>query len=197
MNMFNNSDDSEMENPIFKIMGMGNSITEEEIQNHKNKLKNLISKLINTHNIDEETSINNDIKNETEFLSSLFKIKKNEINKNNNNNMQMQQQMMQQQMMQQLAQQQMMAAQMQNILNQPTNNEISIVFRNSLDKIGPIMVYCSPCERVSSIIEKYRMKSNDFDPDKKFIFNAKFLALSLSVAEAGITNNANIFVVKP
>ena len=113
--------------------------------------------------------------------------------------MQMQQQMMQQQMMQQLAQQQMMAAQMQNILNQPTNNEISIVFRQSPNNnsLGPITVYCSPYEAVSSIIEKYRMKSNDFDPDKKFIFNAKFLALSLSVAEAGITNNANMFVVKP
>ena len=73
---------------------MGSSITEEEIQNHKNKLKNLISKLINTHNIDEEVSINNEIKNETEFLSSLFKIKRNDINQNKNNNMQMQQQMM-------------------------------------------------------------------------------------------------------
>ena len=88
-----------LENPIFKIMAqqdqmLGSSITEEEIQNHKNKLKNLISKLINTHNIDDETSINNEIKNQTEFLSSLFKIKKNEINqKNNNMNMnQMQQQ---------------------------------------------------------------------------------------------------------
>ena len=201
------ADTTSMQNPIFKIMAqqaqiLGSSITEEEIQNHKNKLKNLITKLINTHNIDEETSINNDIKNETEFLSSLFKIKKNEINQNNNNNMQMQQQMMQQQMMQQLAQQQIMAEQMQNILNQPTNNEISIVFRqslsnNSLDKIGPVMVYCSPYEGVSSIIEKYRMKSNDFDPDKKFIFNAKNLSPYLSVAEAGITNNANIFVVKP
>ena len=86
------------QNPIFKLMAqdqmMGSSITEEEIQNHKNKLKNLISKLINTHNIDEEVSINNEIKNETEFLSSLFKIKRNDINQNKNNNMQMQQQMM-------------------------------------------------------------------------------------------------------
>ena len=150
--MFNNFDDdfsTGMTNPIFKIMGnseeMGSQIIEEEIQNHKNKLNNLITKLINTHNIDNETSINNEIKNETEFLSSLFKIKKNEHNqKNNNMNMNqmqqpmmesqpmiqqqmiqqqmvqqqmMQQQMMQQQMMQQQAQAQQ--AEMQRILNQP------------------------------------------------------------------------------
>ena len=81
-------DTNSMINPIFKIMGnegnMGSPIIEQEIQNHKDKLKDLISKLINTHNIDDETSINNEIKNQTEFLSSLFKIKKNEINQKNN-----------------------------------------------------------------------------------------------------------------
>ena len=90
---------------------IGNSITEEEIQNHKNKLKNLITKLINTHNIDEEILINNEIKSETEFLSSLFKIKRNELNQKNNN-MQMKQQMKQQMMRQQMIQQQMMQQQM-------------------------------------------------------------------------------------
>ena len=208
MNMFNNSDDSEMENPIFKIMGMGNSITEEEIQNHKNKLKNLITKLINTHNIDEETSINNDIKNETEFLSSLFKIKRNELNQNMNNNMNiypMQQPMVDQQMMQQqMMQQQMMAAQqaqaqqaMQNNLNNQINNGISVIFRQGEDPNSPIRIYgCYPDQKVSSIIEKYRIKSGDFDIDKKFIYNAKALKSYLSLAEAGIYNNANIFVVK-
>ena len=101
------ADTTSLQNPIFKIMAqqaqiLGSSITEEEIQNHKNKLKNLITKLNNTHNIDEEISINNDIKNETEFLSSLFKIKKNELNQNMNNmNInQMQQPTMDQQLMQ-------------------------------------------------------------------------------------------------
>ena len=50
-------------------------------------------------------------------------------------------------------------------------------------------------DKVSSVIEKYRMKANDRDDSKKFIFNAKNLTPSLTVAEAGITNNANIFVV--
>ena len=258
--MFNKLDDdfldtTGMQNPIFKIMGnaakMGSPIIEEEIQNHKNKLNNLITKLINTHNIDDETSINNEIKNETEFLSSLFKIKKNELNQiNNNMNMNqmqqpmmepqpmmqqqmMQQQMMQQQMMQQqMMQQQMMQqqimqqqakqAQMQNILNQAAgtgqgvaNPSIQmssgvlsqsqgvgfcIIFRKS-GAVGqvsnPIMVQCMPDEKVSEAIEKYRNKSGDRDPTKKFIFNARPISQTLTVAEAGLTNNANIFVVTP
>ena len=246
--MFNNFDDdfsTGMTNPIFKIMGnseeMGSQIIEEEIQNHKNKLNNLITKLINTHNIDNEASINNEIKNETEFLSSLFKIKKNELNqKNNNMNMNqmqqpmmepqpmmqqqmmqqqmMQQQMMQQQMMQQqMMQQQMMAAQqqaqaqqaeMQRILDQaspsvPSQSQgvgLSIIFRKSGavgQESNPVMVQCMPDEKVSEVIEKYRNKSGDRDPTKKFIFNARSLYQTLTVAESGITHNANIFVVTP
>ena len=39
------------------------------------------------------------------------------------------------------------------------------------------------------------MKSQDYDESKKFIFNAKNLVPSLSVSEAGLINNSNIFVV--
>ena len=63
---------------------MGSNITEQEIQKHKNKLNNLVYRLNNTHNIDEENSINNEIKNESEFLSSLLNIKRKELNPNNN-----------------------------------------------------------------------------------------------------------------
>ena len=125
--MFNNFDDTTtFQNPIFGMMPqqMGNPITEQEIQNHKNRLNRLITRLINIHNLDEETSINNEIRNETKFLSSLLNIKRNDliqnndmnnnnnffnpmINQNNNNNNYgmfnnniMQQQMPQQNMMQ-------------------------------------------------------------------------------------------------
>ena len=61
--------------------------TLEEINKHKNKIKCLSNKLINTIDINEEIMINNEIKNETECLLSLLNIKKNEIiNLNNNNN---------------------------------------------------------------------------------------------------------------
>ena len=48
---------------------------------------------------------------------------------------------------------------------------------------------------VREIIEKYRNKSGDRDPTKKFVFNAKNLSPSLTCAEAGITKKSNIFVV--
>ena len=59
------------------------------------------------------------------------------------------------------------------------------------------MVQCMPDERVSEIIEKYRNKSGDYDLSKKFIYNARALYPKLTVAEAELTNNANIFVVSP
>ena len=77
---------------------------------------------------------------------------------------------------------------------------ISVIFRVSgagqnTQNAAPIMVQCMPDEKVSDVIKKYRTKSGDNDTTKKFIFNAKNLSPSLTVAEAGITNNANIFVV--
>ena len=57
------------------------------------------------------------------------------------------------------------------------------------------MIQCQLNERVSDLIQRYRTKSGDRDPSKKFIFNAKNLNQSLTIEEAGITNNGNIFVV--
>ncbi len=59
---------------------------------------------------------------------------------------------------------------------------------------APIMFQCMPDDKVSDVIEKYRNYTGDRDLSKKFIFNAQSLKPSLSVAEAGLVNNANIFV---
>ncbi len=53
-----------------------------------------------------------------------------------------------------------------------------------------------PDEKISSIIEKYRIKSGDKSTTKKFIFNSHALSPSLTAAEAGLAHNANIFVVQ-
>ena len=242
-------------NPIFRIMQeeqnniMGSHVTEEEIKKHKDKLNNLIYRLNNTHNIDEENSINNEIKKETEFLSSLFNIKRNELNQINNmnnignnnmninnnllnspfnqngmnrfnndmnnnilNNNQMQQQMMQQQamMQQQMAQQQMMQQQammqqqmlqQQAMMQQQALEErllqIEVIFNQgrNMENSPKIKVQCSLKDKVSSMIEKYRNLSGDRNPNKKFIYNARKLNESLSLAEAGITNNSVVFVI--
>ena len=75
---------------------------------------------------------------------------------------------------------------------------INVFFRetgNDSNKI-PIMINVKEDEKIQDIIQKYREKSSNYDINLKFIFNAKELNLSLTVAEAGITNNVNIFVVK-
>ena len=83
----------------------------------------------------------------------------------------------------------------------PSNNSssgINVVFRVSGpggQGRPPLSIQCMPDEKVKEVIQRYRIKSGDNDQTKKFIFNAKNLNQELSVGEAGITNNGNIFVV--
>ena len=93
-------------------------------------------------------------------------------------------------------------AQLNRILNIMGNNDyqktmINVTFRESgnISQLSAVTVQCNPEEKVSDIIEKYRNKANDHDESKKFVFNAKDLNPNLSVTEAGIMNNANIFVI--
>ena len=131
----------------------------------------------------------------------------------------MQRQMMQQQMMQQqLYQQSMMAQQkkMQDILqnqmlskmqnnNKSSNNSqyensniINIVFNVSGDKditALQINILIDINEKVSTLIQNYRDKAQDFEKMKKFIFNAKELNPSLSCEESGLCNNSVVHVI--
>lgn len=74
---------------------------------------------------------------------------------------------------------------------------IIVTFRISYPQSNPppVNIYCLRNEKVSDIIHKYRKKSNDYE-SKKFVFNAKNLNQSLTVAEAGLINDSNIFVVR-
>ena len=229
--------------------------TIQEINNHKNILFNLYNKLINTIDINEKISIVNEMKSETEFLSSLLNIKKNYTNQQsfinndinifnpnfnqnmnnfNNNNMNndmmeqqmlqqqmmqqqmiqqqmMQQQMMQQQMMQQQMMQQQMIQQQQNfaqqndinlnksteMIQQTENKEINITFRTggSNTQVTMTKIKCSLNDRISRVIEKYRNKSGDNDSSKKFVFNARSLNNNSTVAQSGLADGSNIYVI--
>ena len=185
-----------------------------EINKHKLNIVSLSNKLFSTININEEIFINNELKKEVEFLSSLLNIKNNAMmnqmamnnfnpmmNQNyaiNNNNLQqlMQQQLMQ---MQQMMQQQQMQQEM--LMNQQNKNiqkekEISTIinvfFRKGKDK--RYFVQCHFNEKIANVIKKYRNMTNDFTDTEKFIFNAKALNPSITVAEAGLYNKATIFV---
>ena len=77
--------------------------------------------------------------------------------------------------------------------------EISVIFRQNesgqrYQQIPTIEIKCYTCDKVSSLIERYREKSGDYDKNVKFIYNAKNLRVVLTVYEAGIIDNSNIFV---
>ena len=79
---------------------------------------------------------------------------------------------------------------------QPNNQNISVYFRAGANgENGSIMIQCSLSDRVSDLIERYKTKSMEDVSKKKFIFNAKALNKDLTVAEAGLNDGANIFVV--
>ena len=58
----------------------------------------------------------------------------------------------------------------------------------------PISIITFKDEKISELIEKYRIKSCDYLA-KKFIFNKRNLNMGLTCAEAGLINNAKIFAV--
>ena len=80
------------------------------------------------------------------------------------------------------------------------SNPIYITFRwNGLhDLHPPLKIECTLEEQISDLIERYYSISKiPFKERKyiKFIFNAKALRGDLTLEEAGLTNNANIFVM--
>ena len=65
---------------------------------------------------------------------------------------------------------------------------------NSSNSIA-ITVQCLAGDKVSKLIENYRVKSGDKDLTKKFIYNAKSLVPYLTCAESGLTNNCIVYVI--
>ena len=61
---------------------------------------------------------------------------------------------------------------------------------------SPVRLKANLNDKIRDIIQRYRYKADDNDPSLRFIYNAKQLNPDLTVSEAGIYNNANIFVVK-
>ena len=174
----------------------------------------------NTFDINQEILINNEIKKETEFLISLLNIKQSAMNNqmfmNNNmnlsnpmmnpnfNNNPLQQQYLQQQQMleqlmhqQQLMYQQLIQQQQMNNMKKEKEQYITVIFRDGrMGEQNPIMIPCSIHDKVSDIIEKYKNMAKNSTETQKFIYNAQALNPNLTLAEAKLVNNANIFVVE-
>ena len=193
--------------------------TLEEIKKHKIKISNLSIQLINTNNIADEIMLNNEIKNETNYILSLLNIKINEIQLNNNiinNNNQNFNIITQQEI---LAHQQMFAQQQ---IGNPFNTGSTGIFSNHNQNISKapiiqvpkaidvffteeksdgqgkeksnIFIQCFPDDKVSTAINKYRNIINDFSNNKKFYFNDLILDENLSVGKAGLYHNSKIKV---
>ena len=148
----------------------------QKYRTNNNIMNNIMNNMMNSNNmINNNNMMNNNINNMMNNLNNMNNL----INNNNNNPM------------------------MGNInmnMNQYPNipKSFAVIFRhtgNDTNKF-PITVNVKENEKISDIIQKYRQKSSNYDINLKFIWNAKNLNHSLTVAEAGLTNNANIFVVK-
>jgi hypothetical protein len=74
---------------------------------------------------------------------------------------------------------------------------INVFFRKNgeNEEDTSIMIQCKTSDKISDLIDRYRTKSLDNDPTKKFIFNAKEVIPHYTVEQQGIRNNASIFVV--
>ena len=123
----------------------------------------------------------------------------------------MQNQIMQNQIMQNLE----LAKKIQNQANDNQKNQsdpksniidnqgIRVIFRVSSNNVqggnknasAPCIISCKFNEKLSDVVKRYKEKVKDNDESTKFIYNAKNLNLDLTVDEAGLVDNANIFVI--
>ena len=176
-----------------------------EINKHKININTFSNKLMNTFNINEEIAINNEIKKEVEILITLLNIKmnflsnqmliNNNMNFNMNNNINALNPMMANQDFINQQQQQIIPKDIRK--EEKMENNICIKFER-IDEIGDnriIFVYCKHSEKVYDLIQKYRVKANDWKLNKEFYYNAKKINPDLTLAEAGLYNNCSIRVI--
>ena len=178
---------------------------QQEINNHKTKLMTLINNLINTQLLNEEVSINNEIKKESECLISLLNIKQNTLMNqiNINNNMNFNPFMIQPNLMmaniQPINMNQMQQQIIMNNFNDIENNNelndfvLNIFFVQESGK--RTLVKSKSNEKISEIIEKYRKNANDYDYNVYFLYNGKRLNPHLTVSEEGLVNFSVISVI--
>ena len=170
---------------------------QQEINIHKSKLFNLINNLVNTQLIDDEISINNDIKTESECLKSLLNIKQNNpmnnVNQNssfNENPFIFQPNLFNNQLMMNIN------PMIQNNFNSfPVYNDVKInvefFHQSGLRRI----IIGESNTKISDLIKEYRKRASDYK-DNFFIWNGKILDAfsSSTLEEIGISNLQRIFV---
>ena len=144
--------------------------------------------------------INNEIKKESEYLSSLLNSKQIRLMNQNNNNINSNPFIFQQNIMMNIPQMHLNQIEQNNFNpeNNKENNEPTINVRfiqeNDHDKIFTIQ--CNPNEKISDVIEKYRQRADDYLEDH-FIFNNTQLGnLSSTLSQIGIIDHSLIGVFR-
>ena len=145
-----------------------NLINNETIVNPMmNNNNNLINSGNFNNNINNSNSMNNFINNTNMMSSGMLSnnIKDNYYNKDNLMNM--------------------------NHFSKIDDEEIYVIFIKGETKTR---FKCKRNEKINDIINKYKEDSLDTDNNIKFIYNGKELNKNITVSQAAISNNANIFV---
>ena len=187
--------------------------TLSEIVKHKSTIMNLSNQLINTYDVNQEISKNEELIKEAQFLLSLLNIKKNflfgqNFQNNNMNNifnpMQNNQMNMFNNINNNQFQQMMPIQSMQNKFNnnnmndiqEPKKEEIILLFEKESDGRSMMAIHCTPDDKLSFVFNQYVQKINSRSNrnDLKFIFNNSALNPSESVKEAGLRNYSRILV---
>ena len=81
-----------------------------------------------------------------------------------------------------------------NIPASKTVKEINVRFRGNQNR-PLIIVKCQPDEKVFSMINKYRVKSNDYEQEIRFIYNCKTLNMNSTLVKEGIYDNCEVLVL--
>ena len=180
---------------------------QQEINIHKSKLLNLINNLNNTQSIDDEISINNDIKTESECLKSLLNIKQsnlmnqiNQINQNNNfnanpfmiqPNLFINQPIMN---MNPVVQNNFNPFSINDSKNNKPINKSNVRFRNQSRMIN---IICQTNKTVYDLIDEYRRKSNDAN-ENLFLCDGMVIdpLSSSTIEEIGLKDLNTIIVCK-
>ena len=171
-------------------------INQTKINKHKINIINLAMKLRNIFNINEEISINNEIKKETEFLQSLLDIKNQQNIQEPMNPMIQKQMMLQQQMLQQKIQQQMMTVEQRMIqypMNMPDYGWILFFEDQSQNSIESIKI--SEQKLVKEAIALYMQKTGK-NGHYQFIFNHQELYPELKICQSGLHDLSKILVIE-
>ena len=84
----------------------------------------------------------------------------------------------------------------QNNSNQNNSNGFTVTFKKTQEGTEfNITIQCQYTDKVSKIIEQYRLKTGDNDMTERFVFNTKNLCPELTAAEQGLINGAEIKVI--